>query len=320
MQGSMGLRSTQGEGSTFWFTVRLGKGAAPKPVDGEADLNGVRALVVDDNAVSRSLLEEELGQCGMTVDAAGSAETALDLLAQARDGGTPFAVALLDRVMPGTDGIELARTINAQSGASALPLILLAAVGSRGDSTAAKAAGFAAYLTKPIRREYLRRCVMKVLGVTERCAPDREPDLVTRHSIAEEMSRERARLLLAEDNPVNQKVAVKMLEKLGYRVDVVADGKAVVEALEKASYAVVLMDCYMPEMDGYAATRAIREREGGERHTPIIALTADATQASQERCVDSGMDDFVTKPVKRDVLAKVLERWLERGAQDTDAD
>jgi CheY-like chemotaxis protein len=194
-----------------------------------------------------------------------------------------------------------------------MPLVLLTAVGKRGDSKIAEEVGFAAYLTKPIRRQHLQRCIVTVLGQAKESVGSSK--LVTRHTLEDQAAQEKARVLLAEDNKVNQKVAVRMLEKLGYRCDVVDNGKEAVEAVQKGTYDVVLMDCFMPVMDGYEATAEIRRRETGERHIPIIALTADVTLSSKEKCLEAGMNDHVTKPVKRDVLGDALQRWLEESGE-----
>ena len=221
---------------------------------------------------------------------------------------------------------ELACRIKAESAISSTRLILLTSLGRRGDAKAAVAAGIAAYLTKPIRQSQLYECLSLVLANSTLTASGRAQlpaPLITRHSLSEVQAQARGRILVAEDNPINQKVAVKMIEKLGYRVDVAGDGREAVEALERIPYAVVFMDCHMPVMDGFQATHAIRRREGGGRRTPIVAMTANAMQEDRVRCLEAGMDDFISKPVASKSLAETLNRWMppdtslpESGSQD----
>jgi two-component system, sensor histidine kinase and response regulator len=217
-------------------------------------------------------------------------------------------VVILDMQMPGMDGLDLARAIKEDPDLRATRLILLTSLGMRGDARKAKLAGIEAYLTKPVRQSHLFDALAMAVGSPEEA---KVANLVTRHTIGEERARVRARLLLAEDNAVNQKVAVKMLESLGYRVDVAANGLGAVQALARVPYAAVLMDCHMPEMDGYEATREIRNREK-DTHTPIIALTAGAMKGDREKATEAGMDDYIPKPVTREELDSMLQRWISR--------
>jgi PAS domain S-box-containing protein len=266
MGGQIGVDSTVGQGSTFWFTARFGlqpegSGAScPFP----ATLHGSRILIVDDHATNRRILEHQLRTKGIFHESAEDGLQALDRLRAAAGRGAPFDLAVLDMQMPSMDGLELARRIKAERSITSTRLILLTSLGRRGDAKAAQDAGIAAYLTKPIRQSQLYDCLSLVLANS----PDASPSpaqapapIITRHSLSEVHARSRERILVAEDNPINQKVAVKMLEKLGYRVDVAGNGREAVEALERIPYALVFMDCQMPEMDGFHATRTIRERE-----------------------------------------------------------
>ncbi|MEK9134512.1 MAG: response regulator, partial [Pseudomonadota bacterium] len=229
-----------------------------------------------------------------------------------------------------SDGLQLAQVVVAR-GASPPRVILLTSVGRRGDAKTAKALGISAYLTKPIRESQLVRCLAMVLEqpalspVGGQAQPG--PELVTRHTLAEAATSAGMKILLAEDNIINQKVAVRMFERLGHRVDVVANGLEAVEALSRIGYDLVFMDCQMPEMDGFEATREIRAREQSgrgsglhpvpstHRRTPIIAMTANAMQGDREACLQVGMDDYVSKPVTSDALAAVFERWRPRAVQ-----
>lgn len=241
---------------------------------------------------------------------------ALEVLRAAQAQGASFDAAILDLQMPDMDGFELGRTISTDPLIKGTRLLLLTSVGIRGQAEQARAAGIAAYLTKPVRRAQLHDCLCMILGETNTSAANRvkdsAPALVTRHAIEEAASARRPRILVAEDNIYNQKVVVRMLEKLGYRADVVANGLEAVEAVARVPYAVVLMDWQMPELDGLQATEKIRmkERSHGTRRIPIIALTANATQEDAQRCLAADMNDYLSKPVRKEDLAVVIEKWL----------
>ncbi|MDP9474716.1 MAG: response regulator [Actinomycetota bacterium] len=206
------------------------------------------------------------------------------------------------------DGMELARRIKADPAISATRLALLTSIGQRGDGAEARKRGVEAYLTKPVRQAELRAVLGTIMGRTGG-ATRRATPLVTRDTLREATLRERTPVLVADDNPVNQKVAVRMLEKLGYQADVAANGVEALEALSRKEYSAVLMDAQMPRMDGYEATAKIRDREGASRRTPVIAMTANAMNGERERALRAGMDDYLSKPVKANDLDAILERW-----------
>ena len=322
MGGRIGMDSKAEGGSVFWLTVRF-----PLQPDGvqpvatiPAALRGRRVLIVDDHATNRRVLEQSLRGQGVMYESAENGYQALEHLRHAAGRQTLFDLAILDMQMPGMDGLELARQIKAEPAISATRLVLLTSVGRRGDAKAAQNAGIAAYLTKPIRQSLLYECLSLVLGsALDAVAPNSQTaaSIITRHSLSEAQIRSSPLVLVVEDNPVNQKVAVKMIEKLGYRVNVAANGREAVESLARIPYALVFMDCQMPEMDGFEATRVIRKQEeslrqagGSPSHLPIIAMTANAMQEDHDRCQAAGMDDFLSKPVASKSLAAVLNRWV----------
>jgi CheY-like chemotaxis protein len=316
MGGRIGVESVPGKGSSFWFTAKFTKQPreAPESLVSTASLNGLHALIVDDNATNRKILSHQLSSWGMNHRDAESGARGLEMLRAAAVLGKPYDLAILDLMMPGMDGFDLARRIKGDPAIAGTHLVLLTSYGQRGDSTTAREAGVAAYLTKPIRQSQLFDCLTNVVSravIESGQQPESQKDpagLITRHVLKEKTMSQTKLILLAEDNIVNQKVAVRQLEKLGYRADAVANGREALEALERIPYDLVLMDCQMPEMDGYEATAEIRRREGQTKHTIVVAMTANALQGDRENCLAAGMDDYISKPVKVVDLENVLQR------------
>jgi two-component system, sensor histidine kinase and response regulator len=312
MGGEVGVSSEEGVGSTFWFTARLGVAqdaakARPAP---PIELRGQRIVIVDDNMTNRKVLLGQLSLCGMDAVCASSAEEALSLMRIAATSGRAFEVALIDHQMPGCDGATLGKTILAEPELRGARLILLTSSGQRGDGRLFSELGFAGYLLKPVTHRDLTDCLMMVLGTQAEGWRTATQPIVTRHALRSQRHREAHHILLAEDNVVNQKVACRILEKLGYRVDVAGDGQAAFEAWQSGRYHAILMDCQMPVMDGYETTRKIREHEVDGKHVPIIALTAHAMKGADNECRVAGMDDYLSKPIDREQLQKALNRWL----------
>jgi signal transduction histidine kinase/DNA-binding response OmpR family regulator len=314
MGGTTGVTSEIGVGSTFWFTARFATAAnlqAPSYVP-PASIKDRRVLMVDDNATNRKVLMGQLSRCGVEPVSASSASEALSLLRFAHDAGRPFEAALLDHQMPGCDGAELGRIIVNDAALKSSRLVLLTSSGQRGDGQLFASIGFAGYLLKPVTQRDLTDCLKLVLAKSAEAWHMQSQPLITRHALRAQRTRTRNRVLLAEDNAVNQKVAARLLEKLDYQVDIVGDGRAAVTAWQSGRYDLILMDCQMPELDGYEATREIRRLENGARRIPIVALTAHAIKGSDNTCIEAGMDDYLSKPIDRDKLEACLELHMAR--------
>ena len=315
MEGQIGVESKEGSGSTFWFTAVLKKqlcGQQRNPFE-LGDVENLRVLVVDDNDTSRYILRKYLESWHCRVEEAVSAEEAMNKLLDAVKKNDPFKTALLDFCMPEMDGGLLCRSIKLEPQLETLVLVMLTSIGKRGDAEYYQKLGFAAYLVKPIKQSLLLDCIRIVTGKSASEVKEPSRQIVTRYSISED-HKQHVRILLAEDHVINQKIALRILEKkLGYHVDAVTNGKEVIEYLKKFDYDLVLMDCQMPEMDGYEATRNIRD-EGShvkDHDIPIIAMTANAMKGDREKCLEVGMDDYVTKPINLKELSDAINRNLK---------
>jgi two-component system, sensor histidine kinase and response regulator len=324
MGGEIGAESDPGEGSTFWFTARLRIGApeaaAPAP---EQDLQGLRVLVVDDNDTIRSILSRHLESWAMEPDRASSAQEALDALRAASGRGDLHDLAILDFGMPDMDGLELAGAIRSDPELREIRLLMLTSIGHQ--RAEAHSAGIPLCLTKPVRRSRLLDAIATVMaGEAEPesiVGPLRPPAQVeAAPALRGDNGGTRPSILVAEDNAVNQKVAAVNLEQRGYRVYLANDGREALDVLARTPCAAVLMDCQMPEMDGYEATAEIRRREGNARHTPVIAMTAHSMKGDREKCLAAGMDDYLSKPLRSEALDGVLARWVPEAVAGAAAD
>jgi PAS domain S-box-containing protein len=300
MGGKIGLNSVVGEGSTFWLTMNFPLGSENSLAEIRARLDGKKILVVDDSPTNRIVTRRYLECAGVLVtEAANGPETLAALLLAAQDGA-PYSLAVLDLYMPSMNGLALARAIRGQQRSRTLPLLMLGSSREAEIATEARDLGVAGFLVKPVRRAHLLQAAVRAMEGTQEIPL--APETVT--------ARQQASVLLVEDNQVNQKLASHFLQKLSCRADLASNGFEAVEMCRRKRYDVILMDCQMPEMDGYAATGQIRCSLGPNRNTPIVALTANALTEDRERCLAAGMNDYIAKPIRRDQLAETLRRWV----------
>ncbi|MCP4716063.1 MAG: response regulator [Deltaproteobacteria bacterium] len=311
MDGAIGVTSKKNKGSTFWFTIRLEKQSTAHATVEELphSLRDCAMLIVDSHTTSRLVLREMLTLWQCRFDEAADAETALVKLRNARADGQPFRIALVDMQMSGLDGETLGTIIKDDPDLKETRLIMISSIGRRGDAARLAKKGFAAFLNKPVKLSQFHDCLLIVAGQKTADEQDK-PNIITQYSLAEEKKR-RIRILVADDNETNRVVALGVLGKLGYPADTVNNGKEALSALETKKYDLVFMDVQMPVMDGFKATQAIRKKEKNQHRTPVIAMTAHASQDDRRRCIDAGMDDYVAKPIRPQELAAVIKRQLD---------
>ncbi|MBN1518277.1 response regulator [Candidatus Sumerlaeota bacterium] len=314
MEGEIGARNNAAGGATFWFTARLRKLSAKRVQELQQNsaaaisLNDVRVLLVETSETSRRMLRLYLTEYQCQVDDVSNPSAALDKIRQAVADGRPYAIALLAMQLPDMSGDELGEQIKQDPAICGTRLISLTSFGKRGDAKRLEKIGFSAYLTKPVKPSHLRECLHEVLSEKHDQTGKPREQLITRHSLREKFDK-RFHVLLAEDNLVNQRVAVKVLEKLGCSVDVANDGLEAIEALKRRDYDAVLMDLQMPRLNGLEATQRIRDPETGVRNPqiPVIAMTASAMSDDRHRCLAAGMNDYISKPFKPDTLLEKLQ-------------
>ncbi len=322
MGGRIGVESVEEQGSVFWFTAEFLR--QPKAVEQirkiPVDISSKRILVVDDNATNQEVLATYLRSWKCRFEVAGSGPQALKLMHKAVEEGDPFHLAIIDYMMPEMDGRSVGLAIKADPRLAGTIMVMLTSHGIRGDAERMKKAGFAAYLRKPIKQSVLYDCLVAVVRGQDLNGKQDSTPLITRHSINEQRRRN-ARILLAEDNLVNQKVAMKMLSNFGFSAKVANNGKEALELLRKERFDLVLMDVQMPEMDGLETTRMIRRPGSGvlDPDVPIVAMTANAMKGDKERCLEAGMNDYISKPVRPKELREKVEKWVQPQVMDSAA-
>jgi two-component system sensor histidine kinase/response regulator len=321
MNGSIGVKSTPGTGSTFWFSApfEIQPPQASPLEPPQFNWKGVRVLIVDDNETNRQILHSQVTSWGMQSTTAAAGLEALSLLRRHALSGDPFDIVILDIHMPGMDGLQLARAIQADGQINQARLLLLTSMGSR-DVETLRACGIAAHLTKPIKASHLFNCLADLLGEGPNMAqlPNVEesrkrrllPPVASSPSSATGAAGQPGRILIVEDNVVNQQLAMVLVRKLGYDVDLATTGVEAIKASDQIRYDLILMDCQLPEMDGYAATSEIRSRAGANRLVPIVAMTAQALAGDREKCLTAGMNDHLAKPLRMEELHAALAHWL----------
>ena len=322
MGGEIGLESAEGKGSTFWFTVSFRKQQTDTSLSTveEVDLSGLRILIVDDNRTNRYILKEYLKSWSCSSVSAPSGAAAIELIEATHGTEEAFHLILTDIQMPEMSGFDMSKKIRSMKKYNSLPIIAITSAGKRGDGKLCRVIGIEGYLSKPIRRGELHSVMISVLGLTKSDAAPEASKLVTRHTIAEESRRE-IQILVVEDYPTNQQVALRHLSRAGYQADLAENGKEAVEAYRKKKYDIILMDIQMPVMDGYTATKAIRKLEeklktgsaqpqGALARVPIIAMTAHDLKSTKERCAEAGMDEHIAKPLRRVELLDIVDRYV----------
>ena len=319
MNGTISMQSKEGEGSVFSFVVPL-KGSALVAVPaGTNELSGVKLLIVDDNAAARQILQSYATSWGMRNDTASSGEEALQKMRQAHDDGDPYKVGIIDLVMPESDGILLAQEVAQDPRTMQPALLLLTAFDTFGFGKLAIDVGFSGYLTKPAKQAEIRHCLLKMMQGHEPGIGTSALDAILDREITATEVVNAGIILVAEDHPINQQVAQLYLDELGYACHIVNNGLEVLQAVKSGQYAVVLMDCQMPDMDGFEATIAIRKFEETTGHRiPIIAMTANAVKGDKERCITAGMDDYLSKPVEPGQLKTILQKWMPNDEEAVD--
>jgi CheY-like chemotaxis protein len=322
MGGRIGAESTVDQGSTFWFALVLKRGTRAAPaLTPRADLKGLRVLIAEDNLTNRSILQHYVATWGVEHVLTTNGREALERAREAAASGQPFDAALIDMKMPSMDGMELTAAIKADPATAPMRIAMLTSVTAMGEARAAREAGVALYLNKPVRRDELYRALTTLLGTPTALGDADSSIAVAPAPIAAAVTTANAltgkHVLLAEDNVINQMLACTVLGQLGCAVTVATDGRQAVRQFADQRFDLVLMDCQMPEMDGFEATQQIRQAEAaaGQGRVPIVAVTANAMQGDRERCAAAGMDDYLSKPFTKQGLRRVLEKWLPAGNQ-----
>ncbi|MBI4844628.1 MAG: response regulator [Nitrospirae bacterium] len=318
MNGKMGVESELGRGSRFWFELTLRKQkhqAAPDITGAIPELRGKRILIADDNRTNRAILENMLGSHGFRTNSVGNGVEAIRELKKGAAAGDPYTIMILDMQMPGMDGEHTTVIVKNTAEIKETEIIILTSLGTRGDVSDMRKIGCAGYLIKPVKESLLLETIAAVLSGTAKSSSN----IVTKHSIRDIMQ-QNISILLAEDNPINRKVTEKILNKAGFNLDIVENGRLALEAVDRKRYDIILMDVQMPEIDGLEATKKIRSEERADRRSTIIAMTAHALKGDFERCIGAGMDDYISKPIEPQELLEKISRWVNIKLESTTTD
>ncbi len=309
MGGEIWVDGKKGHGTTFSFTVKLKKSFKQFVRPDSTKISDLKMLVVDDNIISGKMIQHQLRSLSVESDLVPASQ-AISTMKNASGEATPFDVAIFDTTLSDMDGATLARTIKSDPDLNKTALILITPLGKRGDAKAYKVHGFSAYFTRPIRGSDLYDCLV-MLTTQKETAQGKITGLITQHSLSDNRNG-KFLLLLVEDNVINQKVALGILKKMGYRADIASDGYQAIKTLETSCYDLIFMDCQMAHMDGYEATKIIRDAKSNviDHNVPIIAMTANAMTGDRKKCLDAGMNDYMSKPIRPEVLSGVLKEWL----------
>jgi two-component system, sensor histidine kinase and response regulator len=313
MGGEVGVESEEGSGSTFWFNAVVGLSKENDTLPSVEGLTGIKVLVIDQSPTYQRVLRYYLQTWQCIFEVASSGKQALEMILEHDQAGNPFNVVLVELLLSDMTGEELGRNVGRLKLDHIPALIMIANWGKPGDAQVMRAAGFTGYLTKPVRHCHLKECLSTLIGLDKASSGNKENwPFVTRFTLAENERRRSARILLAEDNNVNQRIAARMLDKLGYRCDIASNGFEVLEAVRESPYDLILMDCQMPGMDGFEATEKLREQESAtsSKRLPIVAMTASSMDGDRRRCLRIGMDDFLSKPISLVELGAALEKWI----------